>query len=84
MKDAAAEPVADVETNVEVSADPTKNFVTIVLWSWPAGELLSHGPFSVEPQRDTAHRMAKHRFLADVPTELADQIVRLVPGCERL
>jgi hypothetical protein len=57
---------------------------TIILWSWPPGELLSHGAFSCEPQRDTASPASKHRFLAQVPSELADTIVRLVPFAERL
>jgi hypothetical protein len=28
--------------------------------------------------------MRQHRFLCDVPEGVADEIVRLVPGCERL
>jgi hypothetical protein len=45
-------------------------YATIVLWHWPAGEILSHGAFTVEPWRDRDHPAAKHRFLAKVPVEL--------------
>jgi hypothetical protein len=57
--------------------------VTLVLWSWPAAERLSHRGQSWEPQRDVKHPKALHRFLVDVPAELANEIVRMTPLCKR-
>jgi hypothetical protein len=58
--------------------------VTLVLWHWPNGEMLSHRGWCGEPRRDVGHPMEKHRFLVDVPASLADEIVRLTPLCHRL
>jgi hypothetical protein len=63
---------------------PAPGHTTIVLWSWPIGERLSHRAWSGEPVRDEGHPMRLHRFLLDVPDALADEIVRLVPLCELL
>ena len=57
--------------------------VRIVLWSWPVGERLSYRGWSGEPWRDVGHPMEQHRFVVDVPAELAAEIVALVPLCER-
>jgi hypothetical protein len=59
-------------------------FTKIVLWSWPAGERLSHRGFDCEPVRDWGHPMERHRFIALVPEALANEIVCLVPHCELL
>jgi hypothetical protein len=44
-------------------------YTTLVLWSWPEGERLSHRHWNGEPQRDVDHPMEKHRFLVDVSRE---------------
>jgi hypothetical protein len=57
--------------------------VTIVLWSWPEGENLSHRGQFWTPRRDVGHPLQKHRFVCDVPESLADEIVALVPLAKR-
>jgi hypothetical protein len=63
---------------------PAPGHTTLIVWSWPAGERLSHRGWSGEPQRDIGHPLAQHRFLIDVPAALADEIVRITPMCVRL
>jgi hypothetical protein len=58
--------------------------VTIVLWSWPAGERLSHRGWSGEPVRDANHPAAQHRFLIDVPAWCAEEVARITPLAHKL
>jgi hypothetical protein len=59
-------------------------FVTLICWDFPTGERLSHRGMDWEPRRDWGHPLWRHRSLVDVPESLADEIVRLTPGVERL
>ena len=56
--------------------------VRLVLWHWPVGERISHRGWNAEPWRDRDHPMSQFRFLVDAPADLADEIVRVTPGCE--
>jgi hypothetical protein len=63
---------------------PAPGHVTLVCWDFPDGERLSHRGMDWAPVRDWGHPMEKHRSLVDVPEGLADEIVRMTPGVERL
>jgi hypothetical protein len=69
-------------TKARLMAAP--GYTTLVLWSWPEGKRLSLRHWNGEPRRDVGHPMEKHRFLVDVPANLAAEIVRMVPLCELL